>query len=249
MNTANNTSNKKISLSLFKHRSLTLALAACMTFSSSVTLASNENSERNKTPANTIVGTGTLIGAIAGGPIGLVVGLMGSALVADQIDRHEEKSAVIKSADETIVDLKQDLLTKDQAIDSLERFSEQRLALEVLFDTGIDELSISDMQKLKELSLFLMDNNHFKIRLSGHTDHRGTDEYNNILALERAASVASALEEYGVSRDKVKVLGFGSNQSQSSATDDQMQSERRVNIDIVFNNNELKSGYQLLTKH
>ena len=48
-----------------------------------------------------------------------------------------------------------------------------------------------------------------KVRLEGHTDARGSAEYNIALGWRRAQSVAQRLEMQGVHPDQIKIVSYG----------------------------------------
>lgn len=71
-----------------------------------------------------------------------------------------------------------------------------------------------------------------RIEIVGHTDSRGTDEYNYQLGKSRAQSVADYLSSYGVAMANTNVTSYG--ESMSTSTDEQGWSyERRVDIRIA----------------
>jgi peptidoglycan-associated lipoprotein len=47
------------------------------------------------------------------------------------------------------------------------------------------------------------------ILIEGHTDDRGSAEYNNKLSLDRATSVKLALQKYGVPASRIRAFGYG----------------------------------------
>jgi len=50
---------------------------------------------------------------------------------------------------------------------------------------------------------------NLRLRIEGHADHRGTDEYNEELARQRAERVAAILMQLGFSEERFDVLSFG----------------------------------------
>jgi peptidoglycan-associated lipoprotein len=48
-----------------------------------------------------------------------------------------------------------------------------------------------------------------RVRVAGHTDDRGSDEYNLALGQRRAASVKRFLTERGVDDARVEIVSFG----------------------------------------
>ena len=53
------------------------------------------------------------------------------------------------------------------------------------------------------------ENPGYRVVLSGHTDSVGAEAYNQKLSEKRANAVAKALEELGVSADKITAVGYG----------------------------------------
>jgi outer membrane protein OmpA-like peptidoglycan-associated protein len=51
-----------------------------------------------------------------------------------------------------------------------------------------------------------------KIDVDGHTDNKGSKQYNDALSMRRANTVAKYLEQHGVSQSRIKANGFGFSQ-------------------------------------
>ena len=76
-----------------------------------------------------------------------------------------------------------------------------------------------------------MKNPQKKVVLEGHTDERGTREYNLALGEKRANSVLKQLNILGVSTSQMKSLSFGEeNPSALGLEDDILALNRRVEI-------------------
>ena len=81
------------------------------------------------------------------------------------------------------------------------------------------------------MSAYLINNPQVKIVLEGHTDERGTREYNLALGEERANSVLKQLNILGVSRQQMSSLSFGEeNPSALGIENDILALNRRVEI-------------------
>lgn len=108
------------------------------------------------------------------------------------------------------------------------------LSSDVLFD--FDELTIKPdfTAELDAAADLLLANPDVTVRIDGHTDSVGTEEYNMGLSERRAEAVATYLEEVGVSRDRMTVAWFG--ESQPIASNDTAEGRamnRRVGIDLI----------------
>ena len=69
---------------------------------------------------------------------------------------------------------------------------------DVLFDTGKATLKPGADLALNRLGEFMRENPEMRIIVEGHTDSRGSDEYNQQLSRRADASVADALANRGV---------------------------------------------------
>lgn len=84
---------------------------------------------------------------------------------------------------------------------------------------------------LLKISTYLMNNPQIRIVLEGHTDERGTRDYNLALGEKRANTVLRQLNILGVPRTQMKSLSFGEeNPSALGLEDDILALNRRVEI-------------------
>lgn len=78
---------------------------------------------------------------------------------------------------------------------------------------------------------FLADHPSQRMRLEGHTDERGTREYNLALGESRALSVRQILLLNGVADNQIEVISFGEEQAVASGEGEGVwQQNRRVEI-------------------
>jgi outer membrane protein OmpA-like peptidoglycan-associated protein len=104
---------------------------------------------------------------------------------------------------------------------------------DVLFDTGQATLKPGANLALNRLAIFLSANPQTKIIIEGHTDSRGSDEYNEVLSERRARAVSAELMSRGISTDQLQTLGRGKAYPvASNDTPEGRQQNRRV--EIVF---------------
>lgn len=108
------------------------------------------------------------------------------------------------------------------------------LSDEVLFRTDSADLRPEAIGTLRPLADYLRDNPGVRVAIDGHTDSRGTDEYNQALSERRAESVRAAFDELGVTRARFTVEGHGESMPvASNATPEGMQQNRRVEITLL----------------
>ena len=102
---------------------------------------------------------------------------------------------------------------------------------DVLFDTGQASLKPGADLALNRLATYLTNNPDTKILIEGHTDSRGSDDYNEALSERRAQAVATALESRGVSASQIQTRGLGKSfPVATNATPEGRQQNRRVEV-------------------
>lgn len=76
---------------------------------------------------------------------------------------------------------------------------------------GFDAATLdADAQEaLQQSARWLRDHPEFTLRIEGHCDARGTEQYNLALGDRRADAAASYLEALGVDRSRVKTVSYG----------------------------------------
>jgi outer membrane protein OmpA-like peptidoglycan-associated protein len=94
------------------------------------------------------------------------------------------------------------------------------LAQRVYFTPNSVEISPQEYaQKLAPLIRYLRDNPTLKLRIVGHTDRSGTEQFNQQLAPQRAAAVEAALSAAGLPRSQLETVGMIDPPPQVSNTD------------------------------
>jgi len=73
-----------------------------------------------------------------------------------------------------------------------------------------------------------------KIEISGHTDSKGSDEYNEKLSKARAGSVRDYMVNKGVMPDRIVAKGYGESVPvDTNDTDEGRQQNRRVEFKVL----------------
>jgi outer membrane protein OmpA-like peptidoglycan-associated protein len=86
---------------------------------------------------------------------------------------------------------------------------------------------------LDRLADLLKKNGDISIRITGHTDNVGTEEYNLDLSRQRAAAIRDFLVSAGISKDRLSIEGKGESSPISSNDSDRgRQQNRRVEFTI-----------------
>jgi OOP family OmpA-OmpF porin len=105
---------------------------------------------------------------------------------------------------------------------------------DVLFATGEAGLTSGAMRIIDQLADFLKRYPNRNVRIEGHTDNVGRDEFNLILSEQRANSVKMALIFRGINPDRIMAVGYGEAYPiASNNTEAGRQQNRRVEVVIL----------------
>ena len=106
----------------------------------------------------------------------------------------------------------------------------------VLFGYDQSDLSTQAQASLNKLATVLQKYPDTNIEILGHTDDRGTDEYNQGLSQRRAVSSANYLKANGINASRITTKGMGeSDPKATNATDEGRTENHRVEFVITAN--------------
>jgi len=100
------------------------------------------------------------------------------------------------------------------------------LKTDVLFDFDSADLKPGYEKELEKIMVTLSKYPKMRIRVEGHTDLHGTEDYNQVLSERRAQAVKDALVQRGIDFMRIETIGFG--ESLPTSAEDKLN--RRVNI-------------------
>ena len=104
----------------------------------------------------------------------------------------------------------------------------------VYFEFDQSTLTSDDISKLDAKIPLLNANPNLRIRVSGHTDSKGSDEYNMALGQRRAASAKRYLTQHGIATARIETVSFGEERPAAQGTDDaSMAQNRRSEFEII----------------
>jgi peptidoglycan-associated lipoprotein len=107
------------------------------------------------------------------------------------------------------------------------------LAQKVYFDFDRDQLRDDAIAVLDQKAAVLLANPAVTLVVTGHTDERGTAEYNLALGQRRAAQVKRYLTSKGVTDDRLTTRSLGDSQPAAQGTDEAAyQQNRRAEFDV-----------------
>ncbi|HET9454102.1 MAG TPA: OmpA family protein [Gemmatimonadaceae bacterium] len=166
---------------------------------------------------------GAIIGAVVGGTVGAVIGHQ-----MDQQAKELEQNipgAIVERVGEGIQ------VTFESGL---------------LFDFDSDRVKPAAQANLKNLANSLSKYPNSSLLIVGHTDAKGSDDYNMSLSQRRASAAAQYLVSQGVEAGRLRTLGLGETEPKAANdTEANMALNRRVEVAIYASEayrNSLRSG-------
>jgi len=171
----------------------------------SATFISTGCASWNKTQKGAVIGTaaggtaGAVIGRSSGNTalgaiIGAAVGGASGAIIGRQMDKQAEEIA------KTVPDAKVERVGEGIVVE----FSSN-----ILFGFDESDLSYDAKTNLDKLVSVLNVYPETDIEIQGHTDSRGSEQYNQTLSVQRANIVSDYLADKGIAHDRLETKGFG----------------------------------------
>lgn len=103
----------------------------------------------------------------------------------------------------------------------------QRLGMVIYFDYDKAEIKSEYVSVVAAHAKFLNGNVNRKVRLEGHTDERGSREYNIGLGERRAQQVRRALMLQGVTEAQITTVSYGEERPAVSGSDEEAYGKNR----------------------
>lgn len=164
----------------------------------------------------------TALGAIIGATVGGVTG----AVIGNQMDKQAEE------------------LKKQVPDANVERVGEGivvELSDKVLFEFGKSDLTAASKQSLDKIVSVFNTYPDTNIEVQGHTDSKGSEEFNQTLSVKRAVAVTDYLNSKGIANSRLNVKGFGELAPKyDNETEEGRAQNRRVEF-LVTANEKMKA--------
>lgn len=213
---------------------LTAAVAGALLLTSCATYTgqTNDPNDPNRT------GRGAAIGAIAGAVVGAATG-------GDATERRQRATvgaaagAALGAGVGAYQDRQEAALRRQMAGTGVEVERQGNnimlnMPSGITFDFDRYDLKSEFRPVLDNLASTLNEYNQTRIEVTGHTDSKGTDAYNQTLSQNRANAVAGYLGGRGVASSRMVVTGAGESRPVASNDTDSGRAEnRRVEITLV----------------
>lgn len=161
-------------------------------------------------------------GAAIGAGSGLLVGGLTGAAIGNYMDNQEkEMREALASAKAASIQREQDNLAVTFKAD-------------VMFDVDSAVLKVGAYEEIDRVAQVLNKYPQTRIRIEGHTDSTGTEDYNLELSDKRAQAIKNALIVRNVDPARLQTVGFGEAKPVAgNDTETGRQMNRRVKIVII----------------
>ncbi len=104
----------------------------------------------------------------------------------------------------------------------------------VAFEYDKSSVKSSERSKVEAAAAYLKNEPRFLLKVEGHCDERGTDEYNRALGERRALSIREYLLTLGVSADRVTTISYGKDRPVAQGHDEAAYSQNRRGAFVVL---------------
>lgn len=101
------------------------------------------------------------------------------------------------------------------------------------FDFDTSEIKSEARDVLAAHARYLADNSDVSVRLEGHTDERGTGEYNLALGERRANAVQRFLVVNGADRNQIETVSYGEEKPAAMGSDESAWAQNR-RVELIF---------------
>ena len=100
---------------------------------------------------------------------------------------------------------------------------------------AVDQSTLSDSARatLTAQARWLMDNPEYTAIIEGHTDERGTREYNLALGARRASAAREFLVAQGVAGNRLRTVSYGKERPIALCSDESCYSQNRRAVTVV----------------
>lgn len=169
--------------------------------------------------------------------LGLVAGCGGGAatqpgdqedVTAEEVQTSDQEAAAAAAAEAEEAARAEALAAEEAAADAIDRPE----ILTIYFDFDKSNIRSEFYDNLNAHAAYLQANSDASVVLQGHTDERGTREYNMALGERRGNAVQRYLSMQGVDSSQIEVVSYGEERPvvRSASTREEHAKNRRVEI-------------------
>lgn len=115
----------------------------------------------------------------------------------------------------------------------LQEMMDRLMSEDVYFDFDRSELTEEAKTLLIQVGEVLNQEPRFTITVEGHTDARGTEDYNLTLGSARSTKVKEFLSAYGIAAERMETISFGEEKpKQAGESEEAFAKNRRANFRV-----------------
>ncbi len=199
----------------------------------SVLAEQQERHDKKLNNENIGFGTGLVMGALVGGPIGAIVASITGIFVAKHVNINDDLENLTLTLDQehlnneqalakarceyrkklqaVIEEFEEDMFTLEQEYNMASQLQAKDLLMSLQFSTGSSEIAPHYQEQVSSLANILNNSPELRIDLSGYTDLTGESTLNQTLSLARVKSVKTLLMAQGVNEEQIALFAFGEN--------------------------------------
>lgn len=224
-----------------------LSLSLTLLLASSPLVAATDDTASTRTLAG--LGAGSLAGAIAAGPPGLVIGGLIGALAGNHSEVTQQNRQLGEEQQQMQRQLETAQLERQQGRAQFQELSRRaaalseahgvaralsrELGLEISFRTASSDLEPMFEQRLQAIAGMLLAFPDLRVSLSAHADRRGGVHANQRLSQQRLQRVSETLVRSGVAPERISGQALGESQPLTVDNDLELYHlDRRVQLKI-----------------
>ncbi len=107
------------------------------------------------------------------------------------------------------------------------------ISFKLYYAPRVDEITPKSMSVLEKAVGFLKEHPEYKVKIIGHTDNIGEEEYNLKLSQDRAADVLKLFNRKGINFNRLKSAGKGESEPiETNDTAEGRQLNRRIAVEL-----------------
>lgn len=103
----------------------------------------------------------------------------------------------------------------------------------VYFALDSSNLSSEGQQTLDRQANWMNSHPNLKVTIEGHSDERGTREYNLALADRRATTIKNYLSSHGVNAERINTVSYGKERPVAFGSDEQSWTQNRRGVTVL----------------
>ena len=184
------------------------------------------------------IGTGT--GAVIGGVIGKTAGNTALGAVVGAAVGGAAGAVIGRQMDKQAEEIKNNVPNAEV----IHKPGEEGIIINfnsgVLFGFDKSDLTPASVKSVEELATILNKYPDTDVLIEGHTDNKGSDEYNMNLSDKRAKTVSDYLRDKNIKSSRLRTVGYGEKQPVASNNSDEGRTQNRRVTFVITANEKMK---------